>query len=49
MKKWFEMELGTSIKILLVEDAYTMSKMEIKTLGSLDFKNVLEATSELKQ
>ena len=39
------MELSTSIKILLVEDANAMRKMEIKTLSSLDFKNVLEADS----
>lgn len=37
------MELNTGIKILLVEDASTMRKMEIKTLNSLDFKNVIEA------
>ncbi len=39
------MELSTSIKILLVEDANAMRKMEIKTLKSLDFKSVLEADS----
>ncbi len=37
------MELSTGIRILLVEDANAMRKMEIKTLGSLDFKNVVEA------
>lgn len=37
------MELSTGIRILLVEDANAMRKMEIKTLSSLDFKNVVEA------
>lgn len=41
------MEPSSSIKILLVEDANAMRKMEIKTLSSLDFKNVLEANSGL--
>ncbi|MFA7418787.1 MAG: chemotaxis protein CheW [Melioribacteraceae bacterium] len=41
------MELSSSIKILLVEDANAMRMMEIKTLNSLDFKNVLEANSGL--
>ena len=37
------MELNKSIKILLVEDASVMRKMEIKTLKSLDLKNIQEA------
>jgi chemotaxis signal transduction protein/ABC-type nitrate/sulfonate/bicarbonate transport system substrate-binding protein/CheY-like chemotaxis protein len=37
------MELNKNIRILLVEDASVMRKMEIKTLNSLGFKNVTEA------
>jgi chemotaxis signal transduction protein/CheY-like chemotaxis protein/ABC-type nitrate/sulfonate/bicarbonate transport system substrate-binding protein len=37
------MIVNKNIKILLVEDAGVMRKMEIKTLESLDFKNVLQA------
>jgi len=37
------MELTKNIKILLVEDASVMRKMEIKTLNSLDFNNITEA------
>jgi chemotaxis signal transduction protein/ABC-type nitrate/sulfonate/bicarbonate transport system substrate-binding protein len=37
------MELNKNMKILLVEDANAMRKMEIKTLQALDYKNVLEA------
>jgi chemotaxis signal transduction protein/CheY-like chemotaxis protein len=37
------MAVNKSIKILLVEDAGVMRKMEIKTLNSLDFNNVKEA------
>ena len=37
------MELTTGIRILLVEDANAMRKMEIKTLKDLDFKNIAEA------
>lgn len=37
------MELNKDMKILLVEDASVMRKMEIKTLNSLDFKNITEA------
>jgi chemotaxis signal transduction protein/ABC-type nitrate/sulfonate/bicarbonate transport system substrate-binding protein/CheY-like chemotaxis protein len=37
------MAINKNIKILLVEDAGVMRKMEIKTLNSLDFKNVIEA------
>ena len=37
------MAVNKNIKILLVEDAGVMRKMEIKTLNSLDFNNVKEA------
>jgi chemotaxis signal transduction protein/ABC-type nitrate/sulfonate/bicarbonate transport system substrate-binding protein/AmiR/NasT family two-component response regulator len=37
------MAINKNIKILLVEDAGVMRKMEIKTLNSLDFNNVKEA------
>ena len=37
------MAVDKNIKILLVEDAGVMRKMEIKTLNSLDFNNVSEA------
>ena len=37
------MGIPEDIKILLVEDAVTMRKIEIKTLKSLGFENVLEA------
>ncbi|HPG38060.1 MAG TPA: chemotaxis protein CheW [bacterium] len=37
------MPLNTDIKILLVEDAAVMRKMELKTLKSLGFENVVEA------
>jgi len=37
------MAINKNIKILLVEDAGVMRKMEIKTLNSLDFSNVKEA------
>ena len=37
------MTASKNIKILLVEDAGVMRKMEIKTLDSLDYKNVIEA------
>lgn len=37
------MALNKNMKILLVEDASVMRKMEIKTLNSLDFNNVTEA------
>lgn len=37
------MELNKNMKILLVEDASVMRKMEIKTLNSLDFNNIKEA------
>ena len=37
------MPVDTSIRILLVEDAGTMRKMETKILGSLGFSNILEA------
>ena len=37
------MELSKNIKILLVEDAGVMRKMEIKTLKSLDLNNIQEA------
>ncbi len=37
------MSLGTDIKILLVEDAAVMRKMELKTLKSLGFENIIEA------
>jgi chemotaxis signal transduction protein/ABC-type nitrate/sulfonate/bicarbonate transport system substrate-binding protein/AmiR/NasT family two-component response regulator len=37
------MTVNKNIKILLVEDAGVMRKMEIKTLDSLDYKNVREA------
>jgi chemotaxis signal transduction protein/CheY-like chemotaxis protein len=37
------MAVNNKIKILLVEDAGVMRKMEIKTLNSLDFNNVKEA------
>jgi len=37
------MALNKNIKILLVEDAGVMRKMEIKTLNSLDFNNIIEA------
>jgi len=37
------MSIPEDIKILLVEDAVTMRKIEIKTLNSLGFKNILEA------
>ena len=37
------MELNKNIRILLVEDASVMRKMEIKTLNSLEFNNIKEA------
>ncbi len=37
------MTVNNNIKILLVEDAGVMRKMETKTLNSLDFKNIIEA------
>jgi chemotaxis signal transduction protein/ABC-type nitrate/sulfonate/bicarbonate transport system substrate-binding protein/CheY-like chemotaxis protein len=37
------MELSNGMRILLVEDANAMRKMEIKTLKDLDFKNIAEA------
>jgi chemotaxis signal transduction protein/CheY-like chemotaxis protein len=37
------MAVNKNIKILLVEDAGVMRKLEIKTLNSLDFNNVKEA------
>lgn len=37
------MELNKNMRILLVEDASVMRKMEIKTLNSLDFNNIKEA------
>ena len=37
------MELSKNLKILLVEDASVMRKMEIKTLNTLDFTNIKEA------
>lgn len=37
------MELNKNMKILLVEDASVMRKMEIKTLNTLDFNNIKEA------
>lgn len=37
------MELNKNIKILLVEDASVMRKMEIKTLNSLELNNIKEA------
>lgn len=37
------MEIQKSMKILLVEDAGVMRQMEIKTLNSLGFTNILEA------
>lgn len=37
------MAVNKNIKILLVEDAGVMRKMEIKTLNSLDFNNIIEA------
>lgn len=37
------MEFNKNIRILLVEDASVMRKMEIKTLNSLDFTNIKEA------
>lgn len=37
------MSIPEDIKILLVEDAVTMRKIEVKTLKSLGFENVLEA------
>jgi chemotaxis signal transduction protein/CheY-like chemotaxis protein len=42
------MTVNTNIKILLVEDAGVMRKMEIKTLESLDYKNVREAQNGLE-
>ena len=35
--------ISENIKILLVEDAVTMRKIEINTLNSLGFRNVIEA------
>jgi len=37
------MSISEDIKILLVEDAVTMRKIEINTLKSLGFKNIIEA------
>ncbi|MDF1614277.1 chemotaxis protein CheW [Desulfurivibrio dismutans] len=37
------MAIDTSIKILLVEDAGTMRKMEAKILGQVGFNNIVEA------
>lgn len=37
------MSIAEDIKILLVEDAVTMRKIEINTLKSLGFKNIIEA------
>ncbi len=37
------MELNKNIKILLVEDASVMRKMETKTLNSLELNNIKEA------
>nr|MBF0223227.1 chemotaxis protein CheW [Desulfobulbaceae bacterium] len=37
------MSIPEDIKILLVEDAVTMRKIEVKTLKSLGFENVIEA------
>ena len=37
------MAVDPKIKILLVEDATTMRKMEIKILKQLGFENILEA------
>jgi len=42
------MELNKNIKILLVEDASVMRKMETKTLDSLDLKNIKEAENGIK-
>ena len=37
------MSLDLEMKILLVEDAGVMRKMEKKTLNTLGFQNILEA------
>ena len=37
------MSLDTNLKILLVEDAAVMRKMEIKTLNSLGLENIVQA------
>ncbi len=39
------MPFNADIKILLVEDSAVMRKMESKTLRSLGFENIIEATN----
>jgi chemotaxis signal transduction protein/ABC-type nitrate/sulfonate/bicarbonate transport system substrate-binding protein/CheY-like chemotaxis protein len=43
VRRHFAMTADPNIKILLVEDAATMRKMEIKILHQLGFKNIVEA------